>query len=78
MSIGEYTVTILDADGNPTQTEIERTSHAARPLVGEEIEIDDVLYRVVGVRHCQEEQRTVRVYTRPRVFVRVIVRGRLH
>ena len=65
----EYEVVIEDAAGRPRRT-VARTATTGRPLVGEEMVVDGVLYEVHRVRHEQEEERTLRIYPWPRVFVR--------
>jgi hypothetical protein len=73
MSIGAYAITIEDEDGRAVRL-VERTTTAGRPVVGEDVEVDGALYRVRAVRHDQVDDRTVRVYTRPRLFVRPVRR----
>lgn len=74
--VGTYAITIEDEDGNAIET-VERTTRVSHPLVGEEVEIDGLLYRVRAVRHDEDGGETVRRYTRPRVFVRMVERERL-
>jgi hypothetical protein len=65
----EYEVVIEDAAGRRKRTVV-RIATTGRPLVGEEMVVDGLLYEVRRVRHEQEEGRTLRIYTWPRVFVR--------
>ncbi len=64
----EYEVIIERARSRAPRT-VRRIAFS-RPLVGEEIVIDDRVYVVERVQHQQDEGRTVRVYTFPRLFVR--------
>jgi hypothetical protein len=74
--VGTYAITIEDEEGNAVET-VQRTTRVSHPLVGEEVEIDGVLYRVHAVRHDEDGGETIRRYTRPRVFVRMIGRDDL-
>ncbi len=69
MKSHDYEIVIEDADGRAIRT-VTRTTLAGRPLVGEEVVVDNSIYIVRAVRHVQEVWRTRRIYTWPRVFVR--------
>ncbi len=49
-----------------------RRTGIARPLVGEEVVVNDVVYVVRHVRHEQERGERRRVYTWPRVYMRKV------
>jgi hypothetical protein len=66
----EYELIIERASGRAPRT-VRRIAFA-RPLVGEEIIVDGRVYLVERVQHQEDERRTVRVYTFPRLFVRVL------
>jgi len=42
----------------------------SRPLVGEEVVVKGRVYVVHRVQHQEDDGRTVRIYTHPRLFVR--------
>ncbi len=69
--IGGYVVCVVDASGRVT-AEVERFSQCGRPHIGDEIEVEGKVYYVERVRYVEEDQRTVRVYTMPRLFVRTV------
>ena len=54
----------------PPPAPVSRTTLAGRPVVGEEVVVDGKVYVVRAVQHQQEDGRTLRIYTWPRVFVR--------
>ena len=68
MKTFEYELTIEDARGRKRRT-VRRIAFA-RPLVGEEIVLEGVVYVVRRVQHQEDDGRTVHVYTWPRLFVR--------
>jgi hypothetical protein len=72
MKTFEYEVVIENEDGRPTETA--RRIGFARPNIGEEVVVDDVIYTVRLVRHEQEHRTTRRIYTWPRVYVRKAVK----
>ncbi len=67
--VGTYAVTILDELEQPIDT-FDRTTRVGIPRTGEEVELDGRLCVVIKVRHEAEDDRTVRRYTRARIFVR--------
>ena len=70
MRVGTFTVVVLDREGHPLSS-VERTSHYGCPRIGEEILLSGVTYRVERVVYEDErDDRTVRRYVEPRVFVR--------
>ncbi len=64
----EYEV-VIERARNRAPRSVRRIAFS-RPLVGEEIVVDDRVYVVERVQHQQNEGRTVHVYTFPRLFVR--------
>jgi hypothetical protein len=68
MKTHEYEIVIENADGRPLRT-VSRTTLAGRPIVGEEVVVDGTIYIVLHVRREQEDGRTTRIYTWPRIFV---------
>ncbi len=77
MKSHEYEIVIEDSDGDVIRT-VTRTTLAGRPLVGEEVVVDNSNYVVRAVRHVQEVWRTRRIYTWPRVFVRAVRKAVRH
>jgi hypothetical protein len=63
----EYEVVIERRNGRVLHT-VRRTAFA-RPLVGEEIVIERAVYVVRRVQHQEDDGRTLRIYTWPRLFV---------
>ncbi len=68
MNTFEYELVIEDDDGQPIRTA--RRTGFARPIVGEEIVVNDAVYAVRLVRHQEERGSKRRIYTWPRVYVR--------
>ena len=68
MNTFEYELVIENSDGRPIRTA--RRSGFARPVVGEEIVVNDAVYVVRLVRHEEERGAKRRIYTWPRVYVR--------
>ncbi len=77
MKSHEYEIVIEDTDGDVIRT-VTRTTLAGRPLVGEEVVVDNSIYIVRAVRHIQDVWRTRRIYTWPRVFVRYVRKQARH
>jgi hypothetical protein len=63
-------VCIEDSDGKIVR-QVERFTRATHPMAGDELVIDGTVYRVQRVRHDQLDGLTRRIYTTPRVFVRL-------
>jgi hypothetical protein len=72
--IGGYVICIEDSDGKIIR-QVERFTRATHPMAGDELVIDGTVYRVQRVRHDQLDNLTRRIYTTPRVFVRLTRAG---
>ncbi len=69
MEIGKFHMHVQGAGGRVVET-LELIGRAGRPMRGDEIRAGGVLYVVERVVYEEEEQRTVRRYAMPHLYVR--------